>query len=351
MSFRTETSTLSYTSGLTQSTRGGSLQGHRNIDEQVDFHQDEVMAAEDFPDEDFDDLPLDELDGVMFQENNNNNVTPQSVRITTHPNALERAAKPHTLNGAASNNSRSTQKRDYQGCPRGSRPAALEPSHDVDSVNDSDFMGEDMDCFFVEGETANTGELNQSSVQPGPSKMKMECANNSSHGTPRAQSYNSSSAEPDTPSAPAVTLTSPPFTYLCLLEELLSKPQPHTTEIRVKAFIVTLLGKLSSSSGIWSVSATISDGTGYLDVELSDEVLTSLLGFSVAEKGALKRDPARRGELDAGMRRCQEGLVDMCCIMTVVVEPKGRKAVVTKANPVSEKELQELQQRVRDGKK
>lgn len=122
-------------------------------------------------------------------------------------------------------------------------------------------------------------------------------------------------------------------------------------EIHVKAFIVTLLGKLTSSNGVWSVSATISDGTGYLDVELSNEVLTGLLGFSVAEKGALKRDPSRRGELDAGMRRCQEELVDMCCIMTVIVQPEGRKAVVTKVDPVSEKILQELEQRVRDGRK
>lgn len=57
------------------------------------------------------------------------------------------------------------------------------------------------------------------------------------------------------------------------------------------------------------------------------------------------------GELDAGMRRCQEELVDMCCIMTVIVQPEGRKAVVTKVDPVSEKTLQELEQRVRDGRK
>lgn len=131
----------------------------------------------------------------------------------------------------------------------------------------------------------------------------------------------------------------------------MSRPHPHTTEIRVKAFIVTLLGKLSSRNGLWHVSATISDGTGYLDVELSDEVLTGLLGFSVAEKGALKRDPARRGELDAGMRRCQEGLVDMCCVMTIAVKPDGGKAVVTKAEPINEKVLQELERRASDGRK
>ncbi len=105
----------------------------------------------------------------------------------------------------------------------------------------------------------------------------------------------------------------------------MSKPNFRTTEILVKAFIVTLLGKLSSNTGLWRICATISDGTGYMDVELSNEVLTGLLGFSVAEKGALKRDPARKGELDTGMKRCQEELVDMCCIMTVEIEAEAEK--------------------------
>ncbi|KAM3867473.1 recQ-mediated genome instability protein 1 [Diretmus argenteus] len=143
-------------------------------------------------------------------------------------------------------------------------------------------------------------------------------------------------------------LTSPPFTYLCLLEGLISKSHSRTTEVRVKAFIVTLLGKLTSNNGVWKVCATISDGTGYLDVELSDDVLTGLLGFSVAEKGILKRDPTRRGELDAGMKRCQEELVDMCCVMTIVVEPQGRKAVVIKVDPVTEHMLRILEKRVWD---
>lgn len=75
-----------------------------------------------------------------------------------------------------------------------------------------------------------------------------------------------------------------------------------------------------------------------------------LLGFSVEEKAVLKRDPARKRELDSGMKRCQEELVDMCCIMTITVEPEGRKAVVTKADRVSKKMLQELEQRVGERK-
>ncbi|XP_044051345.1 recQ-mediated genome instability protein 1 [Siniperca chuatsi] len=406
---RSLVSTASSRSGLTESNRGDSVQGHRHGNEQEDsdlfdhLTQQEIpdhnMADEDFPDEDFDDLPLDELDGVIFQESTKFNESshrsmPQNNNwITRNPNG---ATKPQTapteqptLNGSGSrlgsSNSRSTtQKRDYQGCSRGATeqlftPAASEPSHKLEFVtnDESDFMDEDIDCKVetYRVQTGRTGGPNQLPVYQGPSRDNKSATNktelpgsscrltgdSSRSITSQGQSYTSSTAEFDRLCAkkgpqsdslgPALSLTSPPFTYLCLLEEMMSKPHTHTKEICVKAFIVTLLGKLSSNNGLWRVCATISDGTGYLDVELSDEVLTGLLGFSVAEKGALKRDPARRGELDTGMRRCQEELVDMCCVMRIVVELEGRKAVVTKADPVNEKVVQELEQRVRDRQK
>ncbi|XP_040897493.1 recQ-mediated genome instability protein 1 [Toxotes jaculatrix] len=432
-SSRSEASISSYITS--QSSRGGSVQGDGHNNEQEDsypfYHlpsdhemqqeiQDHSMAEEDFPDEDFDDLPLDELDSVIFQQttnvaeqsDKNHGSTPQNnSRITGNPNSLDRATKAqtaqfeqHTVHSGSgsrfgSSNSRSvTQKRDYQGCTKGATgqlatasstplfsPAALEPSHEEEFMtnDESIFLDEDMDCFLEEAETygvkpGSTGGPNQLPVQQGPRKDKENATNktessgstytltsessssatdHSSHSTTRGPTsnianYERLSAKKDPQSGSTVpTLTSPPFTYLCLLEELMSKPHPHTTEIRVKAFIVTLLGKLSSNNGVWSVCASISDGTGYLDVELSNEVLTGLLGFSVAEKAALKRDPARRGELDAGMKRCQEELVDMCCVMTIVVKPEGRKPVVAKADQVNEKVLQELEKRVRDRRK
>uniref|UniRef100_A0A3Q4BDX3 RecQ-mediated genome instability protein 1 n=1 Tax=Mola mola TaxID=94237 RepID=A0A3Q4BDX3_MOLML len=195
------------------------------------------------------------------------------------------------------------------------------------------------------------------SVQSAAKKRQISSSTCSSDSTrsvkSQKQSYTTSATEFDRLDAQkdALNLTSPPFTYVCLLEQTMFQPDFCTAEIRLKAFIVTLLGKLSSSNGVWNICVTISDGTGYLDVELSDEVLTGLLGFSVPEKAALKRDPARRGELDAGMRRCQEELVDMCCVMTVTVEGGGRRAVVTKVEPVSEEVLQELEQRMRDRRK
>uniref|UniRef100_A0A3P9DKW2 RecQ-mediated genome instability protein 1 n=1 Tax=Maylandia zebra TaxID=106582 RepID=A0A3P9DKW2_9CICH len=388
LSFRSELSTRSDRGGSTRSSRNGLDQGYLNDDEHVEADlfdsvppdavhqqiQDHSMADEDFPDEDFNDLPLEELDSVIFQENesvptpsdSSYRNTPRNSRITGNPN---RATKPQaalfescTLSGSGprlgSINSRSSaQKRDNREASEQLTkttpelflsPAASEAARELYlAANDEiDFVDEDMDCILEEAET--------SGKTSGPNEIPVQLR--SSRGTEstsyeteasRSSKQNARSGSP----VPPVTLTSPPFTYLCLLENLMSKPLLHIMEIHVKAFIVTLLGKLSSSNGVWSVSATISDGTGYLDVELSNEVLTGLLGFSVAEKGALKRDPSRRGELDAGMRRCQEELVDMCCIMTVIVQLEGRKAVVTKVDPVSEKTLQELEQRVRDGRK
>ncbi|XP_056275735.1 recQ-mediated genome instability protein 1 isoform X1 [Pseudoliparis swirei] len=415
-SARNEASARSYRSGSAQSNRGGSVQGHRHHgteqeDPDLSIQQqssDHNMAVEDFPDEDFDDLPLDELDSVAFPQSNNittpsvssHRSTPQSSdRLTGNPNRATKAQtaqfEQHSLNLGSgsrlgSSNSRSTMpKRDNQGCLIEAVGQVLSPaaaSHELGFVtnDDNDVMDDDMDCFLSEVETDWTEASNQPPVQQGASRDQESFTNNtvtsgssrrvtsnssksaterfsfeSSRNTPQAQHLNPNIAgfesveidrQRDSP-VPALTLTSPPFTYVCLLEEMTSKPQPHTTAIRVKAFIVTLVGKLSSSNGLWRVCATISDGTGYLDVELSDEVLTGLLGFSVAGKAALKRDPARRGELDTGMRRCQEELVDMCCVMTIALEPDGRKALVTKADPVDEKVFQELEQRLKDRRK
>nr|XP_020498911.1 recQ-mediated genome instability protein 1 [Labrus bergylta]XP_020498913.1 recQ-mediated genome instability protein 1 [Labrus bergylta]XP_020498914.1 recQ-mediated genome instability protein 1 [Labrus bergylta] len=368
-SVRSLVSTTSSRSGSTQSSRGDPLQGRHRGNQQDNSHLSDVLPPEraiadhnptdeDFQDEDFEDLPLDELDGEMFQQSAD--VSSSTHRSTGNHN---QATEPQTLIGSGPrldfNDSRSTA----QGFSGGATEQIVKPSHQsgADPNDENDFMDLDMDCF-LEVETGRNGAPNQLPVHQGPRDQTRSSSSScrptslSSRTDPhQIQSTTSSFAEterlssaPSRSSGPALTLTSPPFTYLCLLEEKKSKDQNQPVEIRVKAFIVTLLGKLSSSSGLWRVCATISDGTGYLDVELSDEVLTGLLGFSVAAKSILKRDPARRGELDAGMRRCQEELVDMCCVMTIVVEAEGGKAVVTKADPVNENALGELEQRVKE---
>lgn len=343
-------------------------------------------------DEDFEALPLDELDAVISQDRNfthcsltgmpqNNNATARDHNLVTKSQThFEKHASDRSGSRLGSSVSRSTMhKRDFGGCARGvtrqtatttSSPATLQPSCELGFVpNDgSNFMDEDMDYFDAEVQSGWPNEIPALSRPSADRRLTLKvktsgtsrrlASDPSRCEIPQGLIHTENTAEFDRLSVgehrrsrditPGLTLISPPFTYLYLLGEMRSKSDFHPTEIRVKAFIVTLLGKLSSINGLWCICATISDGTGYLDVELSNDVLTCLLGFSVAEKGVMKRDSARRDEFNTGMRRCQEELVDMCCVMTLKIEAEGRKAVVTKAEPVSEMMLQALETRVKE---
>lgn len=136
--------------------------------------------------------------------------------------------------------------------------------------------------------------------------------------------------------------------YLCNLKAGVWPPYSAQV-VRLHAFIVTLLGRQHSSGGEWKVKATISDGTEYLDVDLSNALLVNLIGFSAVEYKALKKDPAKRCVVDAGIQNCQKELVDMCCVMTVQVEPNGTGTVL-RADPLTDKECREIEKRVTDRK-
>ncbi|KAJ3604454.1 hypothetical protein NHX12_029194 [Muraenolepis orangiensis] len=355
--------------------------------------------AQHFPD-DFDDLPLDELDddGIVFREGTNEparlNVL-QSRHETrggsdaSAPNSLRRPPPPlphvpSALSGSLSGShldaggSRCSRREEDHGDahsshsdatkrPLGravSKPSASSPgiAEDADILlDDGDLMDvhmdyrfpEEMDTprapsggpSFQEGDLTCTGVVRGKPASSGPTGVGA-AGRSAPHTTESAGHAQGPAA--GSPSA----LSSPPFTYLRTLQAELPQPrQRHGVSVRIKAFIVTLLGKLTGVAGAWRVRATVSDGTGYLDAELSDRVLTGLLGFTVAQKGAMKREPGRRAELDAGMRRCQEEMVDMCCVMTLTFEDHGSKAVITSVDPVTEEDLGALQQRVRGRKK
>ncbi|XP_026374545.1 recQ-mediated genome instability protein 1 isoform X2 [Ursus arctos] len=141
----------------------------------------------------------------------------------------------------------------------------------------------------------------------------------------------------------AMDLYSPPFIYLSVL--MASKPKEVTT-VKVKAFIVTLTGNLSSSGGIWSITAKISDGTAYLDVDFVDEILTSLIGFSVPEMKQLKKDPLQYQKFLDGLQKCQRDLIDLCCLMTISFNPSLSKAMVLALHDVEMEHLENLKKRL-----
>ncbi|KAL0979692.1 hypothetical protein UPYG_G00188320 [Umbra pygmaea] len=265
---RSEASALSRMASLTSQHVGSFVDSSLRSSSRHEATEPDVM---DIPDEDFEDLPLDEIDGVVEE--------------------------PTPLSGDMRNESH------------------------FDSLDERDdpFLDEDMDCFFPPEPVAPRHRRTPDII---PS---------------REQGAGLLSVD----SMATVTLASPPFTYLCVLQQGPLGVPERVTEVRVKAFIVTLLGNLRSRAGEWQVRASISDGTGYMDVDLSHQVLMGMLGFSPADKQ--KVDPARK---EAGMKACQQGLVDMCCVMTLRLDPGGGKAVVLRAEAVTEDDGLALESRV-----
>ncbi|NXD05433.1 RMI1 protein, partial [Certhia familiaris] len=138
-------------------------------------------------------------------------------------------------------------------------------------------------------------------------------------------------------------LDSPPFTYISLL--LAKKPETITI-LKVKCFIVTLTGNLTKSNGSWGIKAKISDGSAYLEVDFADDILTSLIGFSVPEMNKMKKDPALRLKLKDGLENCQKQLIDLCCLMTIEFNPFQSKATVLALQDADARHLEQLKKRL-----
>ncbi|KAM7166610.1 recQ-mediated genome instability protein 1 isoform 1-T2 [Macrochelys suwanniensis] len=141
----------------------------------------------------------------------------------------------------------------------------------------------------------------------------------------------------------SLELDSPPFTYISVL--LANTPET-VTIVKVKAFIVTLTGNLTSSSGFWSITAKISDGTAYLEVDIADDILTSLIGFSVPEMKQLRKDPILHQKLKDGLQKCQRELIDLCCLMTIDFNPSQSKTTVLILQDVDAVDLENLKKRL-----
>ncbi|PKU46364.1 hypothetical protein llap_3342 [Limosa lapponica baueri] len=140
-----------------------------------------------------------------------------------------------------------------------------------------------------------------------------------------------------------VDLDSPPFTYISLL---LAKSPETVTILKVKCFIVTLTGNLTSSNGSWGIKAKISDGSAYLEVDFANDILTSLIGFSVPEMNRLKKDPALHLKLKDGLEKCQRQLIDLCCLMTIEFNPLQSKATVLLLQDADARHLEQLKKRL-----
>ncbi|XP_057252472.1 recQ-mediated genome instability protein 1 [Pezoporus wallicus] len=138
-------------------------------------------------------------------------------------------------------------------------------------------------------------------------------------------------------------LYSLPFTYISIL---LAKRPETITVLKVKCFIVTLTGSLTSTSGSWGIKAKISDGSAYLEVDFANDILTSLIGFSVSEMNNLRKDPALHLKLKDGLEKCQKQLIDLCCLMTIEFNPLQSKATVLILQDADARHLEQLKKRL-----
>lgn len=108
-------------------------------------------------------------------------------------------------------------------------------------------------------------------------------------------------------------------TYLCQAKRELPAEPGSVVEAKVKALVITLLSKLKSSISGWSLSARICDGTEMLDVDFSNEVLKTLIGFTVAEAEQVKGHPSNRNQLKEGMEKCRDTIITLCHPMNVTI--------------------------------
>ncbi|CAG5134179.1 unnamed protein product [Candidula unifasciata] len=137
-----------------------------------------------------------------------------------------------------------------------------------------------------------------------------------------------------------------PFQYLSSWTDV----QPPAS-LTIKAYISTLTDKLGTNGGAnWSLSCRINDGTACMDVDLADNVLAELIGFSAKDsvimRQKMKTEPRVKDVLMEGLSKCQQKLINMSCLMEVDFVSAVRKPVVRKLIPVSSQHVLQLLKRV-----
>ncbi|XP_075405957.1 recQ-mediated genome instability protein 1 [Tenrec ecaudatus] len=319
-----------------------------------------------FTDEELDDFSLEEVllleESVQKEQVKTKELQPLALNRKTDKSVQRISLKSNTLNNFSlscknGNDSWNEKKKSEQitnkykslGCPSARDQNSSVFSVDHNGSLSHDFINKDI----IKPKTDNTVNQTVSNIDEHSlnekilgsnlinyvPKESLQLSNENDH----LQTCSLRSPENSSNLSSTVDLYSLPFTYLSVL--MASKPKEVTT-VRVKAFIVTLTGNLSSSGGIWNITAKISDGTAYLDVDFVDEILTSLIGFSVPEMKQLKKDPLQYQKFHQGLQKCQRELIDLCCLMTISFNPSLSKAMVLSLHDVNVEHIVALKKRL-----
>ncbi|XP_071820026.1 uncharacterized protein [Apostichopus japonicus] len=141
-----------------------------------------------------------------------------------------------------------------------------------------------------------------------------------------------------------------PFTYLAeMMDSIRANQQPVTFVIR--AFIMTLLSALGKRNDCWSLQVRLNDGSGSLDAVLSDQVLQSLIGYTVTEMKQMRLSVKNEQDKAAveikqktALERCRRRLIDLCEIMTIRVNPGEEMPAVIQIRRVEQRDCQQMKQ-------
>lgn len=96
-----------------------------------------------------------------------------------------------------------------------------------------------------------------------------------------------------------------PYIYLKQLDEVPEVKKLNKTFI-VKAQIIKLNGKLALQNHLWVLSCKICDGSAFLDVDVSSEVLSQMVGYTPLEMSKMKSQMASNPSLKDKMSEVRQ---------------------------------------------
>lgn len=138
-----------------------------------------------------------------------------------------------------------------------------------------------------------------------------------------------------------------PFTYLFVLQEC-QLPE-NASKFRLKGYVSTLLGKLERADHKWKLMCMLNDGTGTLPVQLSNEVLVQLIGFTVQQSIEMTGpgvDPSLKKKLQEGVKQCQLKLVNLSSIFEIETNQNYTHPLVTKITSINAGHIQQLRRQL-----
>ncbi|XP_046387957.1 recQ-mediated genome instability protein 1-like isoform X2 [Ischnura elegans] len=141
-------------------------------------------------------------------------------------------------------------------------------------------------------------------------------------------------------------VSSEPFVYIAQLIE----SRPRNGIFAVKGLLFTLLSTLKEKDGRWDIQARLSDGSDYVDVSFSEEVLDELIGFSATEMKVLRQkmagNPAIKEKLKKGFQGAKKKFHDMNCIFYLQFMEDCDLPVVFKIEEISSQHLTSMRSRI-----